>query len=43
MVEPDPVNPFFPSLTTTPDDDPTNNLGGLPQAVVSIRHTRPVD
>lgn len=43
MVEPDPVNPFFPSLTTTADSDPTNNLGGLPQATVAIRHTRPVD
>lgn len=35
-------NPYFPFLTTTPDNDPTNNLGRLPPCPLSIRHTRPV-
>ncbi|HYH35475.1 MAG TPA: hypothetical protein VD814_10025 [Nocardioides sp.] len=43
IIEPEPVNPFFPSLTTTADSDPSNNLGSLPGCPLSIRHTRPVD
>ena len=42
VIEPEPLNPFFPSLTTTADDDPTNNLGSLPQCPIAVRHTRPV-
>jgi len=43
VIEPEPVNPLFPSLTTRADSDPSNNLGALPDCPVSIRHTRPVD
>ncbi len=42
-IEPEPLNPYFPSLTTTADSDLTNNLGSLPQCPVAIWHTRPVD
>ncbi|QBR92937.1 hypothetical protein [Nocardioides euryhalodurans] len=42
IIEPEPLNPFFPSLTTTADDDPTNNLGSLPPCPLGTRHTRPV-
>lgn len=43
IIESEPINPYFPSLTTTPDSDPSNNLGTLPACPLSIRQTRPVD
>jgi hypothetical protein len=43
IIEPEPVNPFFPSLTTTADSDPSNNLGLLPGCPLSTRHVQPVD
>ena len=41
LVDPNEANRFFPFLTTTPDDDPSNNLAGLPPAPLAIRHTTP--
>jgi hypothetical protein len=43
IIEPEPVNPLFPSLTTTGDNDPSNNLGALPPCPISIRHTQPAN
>jgi hypothetical protein len=42
IADPQEDNPFFPFLTTTPDDDPTNNLTTLPPAVLQLRHVRDV-
>lgn len=43
IVQPDPLNPLFPSVTTVADNDPSNNLGRLPQCPLAIDHVRPVD
>jgi hypothetical protein len=43
IIQQDPINPYFPSLTTTPDSDPTNNLGRLPVCPLSTSHLVPVD
>lgn len=43
IIQPDPFNPHFPSLTTVADDDPSNNLGRLPRCPLAIDHIRPVD
>jgi hypothetical protein len=43
IVQPDPLNPLFPSVTTVADSDPSNNLGRLPQCPLAIDHVRPVD
>ena len=42
FVDPNEENPFFPFLATVADNDPTNNLAGLPPAVMQIRHVRDV-
>jgi hypothetical protein len=42
IIQPDPFNPFFPSVTTVSDSDPTNNLSRLPQCPMAIDHLRPV-
>lgn len=43
IIQPEPLNPLFPSLTTVADRDPTNNLGRLPQCPMGISHVHPVD
>ena len=43
IIQPDPLNPLFPSVTTAADNDPSNNLGRLPQCPLAIDHIRPVD
>lgn len=43
IIEPEPLNPLFPSLRTIADSDPSNNLGALPGCPISIRHTQPVN
>jgi hypothetical protein len=42
IIQPDPLNPLFPSVTTVGDDDPTNNLARLPQCPMVNTHLRPV-
>lgn len=42
FIDPNEDAPFFPFLATVADNDPTNNLSGLPQAVMQIRHLREV-
>jgi hypothetical protein len=42
VVQPDPLNPLCPSVTTTADNDPTNNLGRLPQCPMANVHEEPV-
>jgi hypothetical protein len=42
FVDPNEDAPFFPFLATTADNDPTNNLAGLPPCPLSTRHTRDV-
>lgn len=42
IIQPDPLNPLFPSVTTTADNDPSNNLTRLPQCPLAIDHIRPV-
>lgn len=43
IIQPDPFNPLFPSVTTVADNDPTNNLGRLPQCPMANDHILPVD
>ncbi|MDM0000651.1 hypothetical protein QTI24_18685 [Variovorax sp. J22P240] len=43
IIQPDPFNPQFPSVTTVADNDPSNNLGRLPQCPLAIDHLRPAD
>lgn len=43
IIQTDPINPYFPSLTTTPDSDLTNNLGRLPTCPLFTSHWEPVD
>jgi hypothetical protein len=42
IIQKDPINPYFPALTTTPDADPTNNLSRLPVCPVWTSHWAPV-
>ncbi len=42
IIQPDPFNPLFPSVTTTADNDPSNNLGVLPQCPLVNVHEEPV-
>ena len=42
IIQPDPLNPLFPSVTTTADNDPSNNLTRLPQCPLAIDHIRPI-
>jgi len=43
IIQPNPLNQYFPSITRAPDSDQSNNLGDLPLCPISIRHVRPVD
>jgi hypothetical protein len=43
VVDQNEENPGFPFLTTVADDDPSNNLAGLPPCQLAIRQTRDVD
>jgi hypothetical protein len=43
IIQPDPINPLFPALTTAADSDPSNNLGRLPQCPLVIDDIRPFD